>query len=203
MSLAFGIGANTLVFSTVRALLLRPLAVPDAARVFVLQGGGNNNHSFPNYLDLRDRSSDIADLAGYRVAEAAIDGGAGARSSWGYLATGNYFGMLGVQPALGRFFTPAEDVGRNAAPFIVLSHDYWLASFNGDREVIGRAIRVNGRPYTIVAVAAEGFHGTEVFFRPDFWVPMTEAPQLEGSPWIESRLASASTRTASTSLPSI
>jgi predicted permease len=97
--------------------------------------------------------------------------------------------MLGVQPAVGRFFTPSEDVGRNAAPFIVLSHDYWLASFNGDREVTGRAVRVNGQPYTIVGVAAQGFGGTEVFFQPDFWVPMTMAPQLEGSTWIESRRA--------------
>jgi predicted permease len=189
VSLAFGIGANALVFSTARALLFRPLPVPDAARVFILQSGGNNNHSFPNYLDFRDRSSGIADLAGYRVAEAAIDAGAGARSSWGYLATGNYFRMLGVQPAVGRFFTPFEDVGRNAAPFIVLSHDYWLGSFNGDREVIGRTVRVNGLLYTIVGVAPQGFNGTEVFFHPDFWIPMTMAPQLEGRTWIDSRRA--------------
>jgi len=189
VSLAFGIGANAFVFSAARALLFRPIPVPDASRVFILQATGNNNHSFPNYLDFRDRSSAVAELAAYRVTEAAIDAGAGARSSWGYLATGNYFTMLGLQPAAGRFFTAAEDVGRNAAPLIVLSHDYWRAFFNSDRGVIGRIARVNGRSYTIVGVAPEGFRGTEVFFQADFWVPMTMAPQLEGFNWIDSRRA--------------
>jgi predicted permease len=189
VSLAFGIGANTLVFSTARALLFRPLPVPDSGRLFVLQASGGINQSFPNYLDIRERSSKVADLVAYRVTEAALDAGAGARSSWGYLSTGSYFTMLGLQPAAGRFFTAAEDVGRNAAPLMVLSHDYWLAAFNGDRRAVGRTVTVNGRPYTVVGVAPRGFVGTEVFFRPDFWVPMTMAPQLEGGTWIDSRSA--------------
>jgi predicted permease len=189
VTLALGIGANALVFGTARALVLRPLPIPDPGNAFFLQLVGNDNHSFPNYLDFRDRSAEWANLAAYRVTEAAVDPGSGARPSWGYLATGNYFEMLGVQPAVGRFFTQSEDVGRNVSPYIVLSHDYWTTVFNGDRTVAGRAVRINGRPYTILGVGPRGFHGTEVFFRPDFWVPMTMAPQLEGANWIESRTA--------------
>src|SRR5258705_655457 len=107
LSLALGIGANSVVFSTARALLLRPLPVPNPEQVFFLQAiSGSSqsfdNLSFPNYLDFRDRATTVANLAAYRVTEAAIDSGSGARSSWGYLATGNYFDMLGVSPAVGR-----------------------------------------------------------------------------------------------------
>ena len=189
VSLALGIGANAFVFSTARGLLLRPLPIPDPQNVFFLQVVGNDNHSFPNYLDFRDRATTSVNLAAYRVTEAAVDAGVGARSSWGYLATGNYFEMLGVQPTVGRFFSPSEDAGRNQSPFIVLSHDYWISAFSADPTVTGRAIHINGRPYTILGVAPEGFYGTEVFFRPDFWVPMTMATQLEGANWIDSRTA--------------
>jgi predicted permease len=191
ISLGLGIGANSVVFGTARALLLRPLPIPEPDRVFFVQAsnssGSFDNFSFPNYVDFRDRAAPSMRLAAFRVAEASIDAGAGARSAWGYLATGNYFGMLRIQPAAGRFYTAQEDVGRNASPYIVLSNNYWQAAFDGDAAVIGRVVRVNGRPYTVVGVAPEGFHGTEVFFQPDFWIPMTMAPQLEGSVWIDSR----------------
>ena len=95
--------------------------------------------------------------------------------------------MLGVSPSVGRFYTPREDVGRNVSPYIVLSHDYWTAHLASDPGVAGRAIRINGQPYTILGVAPEGFYGTEVFFRPDFWIPMTMAQQVEGSGWIDLR----------------
>ena len=188
VSLAFGIGANALVFSTSRALAFRPLPVPDARNVFFVQARESDGNSYPNYLDLRDRGSAVATLAAYRVVDAAVDAGAGARSAWGYLATGNYFEMLGVRPALGRFFTAAEDVGRGAAPYIVLSHGYWRGAFAADPSVVGRTVRVNGHPYTVVGIGPEGFHGTEVIFRADFWVPMTMAPRVEAlAGWMDAR----------------
>jgi predicted permease len=189
VSIALGIGANALVFGTARGLLLRPLPIPQPDQVFYLQAGRADNHSYPNYIDLRDRSTNVAALAAYRVVEAAIDSGNGARSSWGYLASGNYFEMLGVRPALGGFFSAGEDVGRNAAPFIVLAFDFWRTSLGADGSIAGRVIRVTGQPFTVKGVAPEGFHGTEVFFRPDYWIPMTMAPQVEGSTWIDSRTA--------------
>ena len=97
--------------------------------------------------------------------------------------------MLGVRPALGRFFTAAEGVGRGAAPYIVLSHDYWRGAFAADPSIVGRTIRVNGHRYTVVGIGPEGFHGTEVIFRADFWVPMTMAPQVEMAGWMDARNA--------------
>jgi predicted permease len=191
VSLALGIGANAIVFSTLRALLLRDLPITHPERVFFVQpdAARSLNQSFPNYIDLRDRAAGAVDLAAYRITLAAVDVGSGARFSWGYLATGNYFEMLGVRPSVGRFFTPPEDVGRNAAPYVVLSYPYWQATFAADRNVIGRVIRINGRPYTVLGVAPEGFYGTEVFVRPDYWVPMTMARQVEGTGWIDERRA--------------
>ena len=191
VTLAFGIGANAIVFSTLRALLLRDLPIVRPDRVFFLQPdtARSLNQSFPNYIDLRDRSAGSVDLAAYRITLAALDSGSGARFSWGYLATGNYFEMLGVRPVVGRFFTPSEDVGRNAAPYVVLSYAYWQATFAADPSVPGRVIRITGHPYTVLGVAPDGFYGTEVFVRPDYWVPMTMARQVEGTGWIDARRA--------------
>jgi len=191
VTLALGIGANAVVFSTLRALLLRDLPIARPDQVFFVQPdpGPGLNHSFLNYIDLRDRAAESVDLAAYRITLAAVDVGSGARFSWGYLATGNYFEMLGVQPVVGRFFTPSEDVGRNAAPYVVLSYPYWQATFAADPSVPGRVIRISGHSYTVLGVAPDGFYGTEVFVRPDYWVPMTMARQVEGTEWIDSRLA--------------
>jgi predicted permease len=191
MTLALGIGANAIVFSTLRALLLRDLPVVRPDRVFFVQPDSDRSlsHSFLNYIDLRDRAADSVDLAAYRITLAALDTGSGARFSWGYLATGNYFEMLGVRPVVGRFFISSEDIGRNAAPYVVLSHPYWRATFAADPNVAGRVIHITGRPYTVLGVAPDGFYGTEVFVRPDYWVPMTMARQLEGTGWIDERRA--------------
>jgi predicted permease len=191
VSLALGIGANAIVFSTLRALLLRDLPVASPERVFFVQPDAARglNQSFLNYIDLRDRAAGSVDLMAYRITLAALDVGSGARFSWGYLATGNYFEMLGVRPVVGRFFTVSEDIGRNASPYVVLSYPYWRATFAGDRSVPGRVIRISGRPYTVLGVAPDGFYGTEVFVRPDYWVPMTMARQVEGTGWIDERRA--------------
>ena len=108
--------------------------------------------------------------------------------TWGYLATGNYFDVLGMSPALGRFFHQPDDMHPGHAPLAVMSYDCWQGRFGGDPSVIGRTVRLNRTPFTIVGVAPQGFRGTELFFRPDFWVPMMMEPQIEvGNDWLESR----------------
>src|ERR1700730_3965261 len=115
------------------------------------------------------------------------DGGAPVRT-WGYLATGNYFDVLGVKPALGRVFHQAEDRHEGDAPFAVLSYDCWIGRFGGDPTVIGRTVRLNRTPFTVVGVAPNEVRGTELFYRPDIWVPMMMEPQIEvGNPWLENR----------------
>jgi predicted permease len=190
LTLALGISANTVVFSFLDALILRPLPIPHPESVFFVQTAGTFSHSFPNYRDLRDRNLTFSELAGYRLAWMAVDGGADPVPTWGYLATGNYFNLLGLQPVRGRFFSPNDDVTRGGSPYAVLSYAYWQRQFDGDPDVVGRTIRINGLPYTVVGVAPRDFNGTEVFFRPDLWVPMTMQAQIEGRLSLDERRTS-------------
>jgi predicted permease len=191
LTLALGIGANATIFGVLDALLLRPLPVAAPDRLFFVerQYGGNNHfpsHSFPDYLDFKS-GTDAIELAAYRVAAMGLQTGAGADRAWGYLATGNYFQMLGVRPAVGRFFTPENDTARGASPYAVLSFDTWQRRFGGNPNIAGTTLRINGLSYTILGVAPRGFYGTEVAFRPELWVPMSMQPQIEGRSWLDER----------------
>lgn len=190
LTLALGVGANTVVFSFLRALILRPLPIARPESVFFVQSSTTFTHSFPNYRDLRDRNRTLSELAGYRLAWMALDMGSGASQAWGYLATGNYFQLLGIQPAAGRFFGPEDDVKPGGSPYAVLSYPYWQRQFDGNPAVVGSTVRINGLPYAIVGVAPRDFHGTEVFFRPNLWVPMTMQPQIEGWSSLDARRTS-------------
>jgi predicted permease len=189
VSLALGIGANTVVFSVVNALVLKPLPVQQPERVFFVQAGpGHPSTSFPNYRDLRDRSVSFDGLVGYRISPINLETGGTPVRTWGYLATGNYFDVLGVKPALGRFFHQQDDVRVGEAAYAVISYECWTGRFGGDPTVVGRTVRLNRTPLTIIGVAPQGFRGTELFFRPDLWVPMMMEPQIEvGNPWLDNR----------------
>jgi predicted permease len=193
LSLALGIGANTLVFSVVNALVLKPLPVAEPERVFFVQPGSRQyvSFSFPAYKDLRDRNVTFDALIGYRIAPMSLDATGGARRAWGYLATGNYFDVLGVKPAAGRFFHQEDDRQPGHSPFAVLSYDAWGARFARDPRIVGSTIRINRLPFTVLGVAPPGFYGTELFYRPEIWVPMMMQPQIEaGNPWLETRRTS-------------
>ena len=191
VSLALGIGANTVVFSVVDALVLKPLPIANPDRVFFVQGASGRSRasqSFPNYRDLRDRNVSFEGLIGYRITPINLEAGTQPLRTWGYLATGNYFDVLGVTPALGRFFHQQDDLRQGDAPYAVLSYDCWVGRFGGDRDVLGRTVRLNRTPFTVIGVAPKGFRGTELFYRPDIWVPMMMEPKIEvGNPWLENR----------------
>jgi predicted permease len=189
MSLALGVGANTLVFRVVNALVLKPLPVADPDRVlFVQRVGSFVSHSFPMYRDLRDRNVTFDQLAGYRITMMAVDANESATHEWGYLATGNYFDLLGINPVLGQFFHQSDDLVPGASPYAVLSYDYWWTRFGGNPAVVGSTIHINRRPYTVLGVAPAAFYGTEIFYRPTIWVPMTMQAHIEvGNPWLENR----------------
>src|SRR5438477_12458416 len=95
--------------------------------------------------------------------------------------TGNYFGALGIQPYLGRFFHAADERGPNSAPYIVLTYAYWHTHFQDDRGVVGRVVQLNKHPFTILGVAPADFRGTLLFVFPDFWVPLVNQEQVEGA----------------------
>ncbi len=182
LTLALGIGANAVVFSVLNALILHPLHVPHAESLYGIQHGNeaSSYQSYPDYLDLRDRNRSFDGLAAYNASQAGLDTGENPSRVWVVEVSGNYFDVLGIQPYLGRLIHPSDEHGPNSAPYIVLTYAYWHNHFQDDRGVVGRIVEVNKHPFTIVGVAPPGFHGTLVFFNPDFFVPIINVEQVEG-----------------------
>ncbi len=182
LSLAIGIGANTTIFTVANALLFRPPAgVVEPDRVVDIgvtrsPGGFNfNPSSYPNYLDIRERTTTLDGVYAYPLFPAAMSlGGAGntigAESVFGMAVTVNYFTVLGASPAAGRLFDAGDSEQPGASPIAVLSHAFWTRRFNKDLAIVGRTLTLNGHPFTVVGVAAEGFQGTGVRAG-DLWVP--------------------------------
>jgi predicted permease len=182
VTLALGIGANAVVFSVLNALVLRPVNVPNAQNLFMVQRFQYPSQSYPDYLDLRDKNRTFESVVGYNIiGPVGVDTGGNPTTAWPYMATGNYFDALGIQPYLGRFYHASDEKGMNSAPYVVLSYAYWNSYFHGDRGVVGRTITVNKHQFTILGVAPGSFRGTELFFAPAFWVPQVEQGLVEGS----------------------
>jgi predicted permease len=187
-TLALAIGANAVVFGILNALILRPLNVPRAESFYgIQQTSGWTYQSYPDYLDLRDRNRSFDGLAAYNITAAGLDMGKDPSRAWLYEVSGNYFDVLGIQPYLGRFIHSSDEHGPNSAPYIVLTHAYWHSHFQDDRGVIGRVVKLNKHPFTIVGVAPPEFHGTLLFFSPDFFVPLVNEEQLEGVSYLNDR----------------
>jgi len=182
LTLALAIGANSVVFGVLNALILKPLNVPHAESLYTIERGGykDQSTSYPDYLDLRDRNRTFEALTAYILIPVGMDTGRNPSQAWGYEVAGNYFDAMGVQPFLGRFFNVADEHGPNSAPYLVLSWSYWHSHFQDDRGVVGRVVQVNKHPFTILGVAPPAFNGTLLFFFPDFWAPMVQEEQLQG-----------------------
>jgi predicted permease len=180
LTLALAIGANAVVFSIMNAFILRPLNVPDAQNLFALWRMPANNmaESYPDYLDLRDRNRSFDALVAYNITQAGLDTGESPSRIWVEEASGNYFDALGLQPYLGHFFHASDEHGPNSAPYIVLTYAYWHTHFQDDRGVVGRIVQLDKHPFTIIGVAPPEFHGTLLFFNPDFFVPIVNHEQL-------------------------
>jgi predicted permease len=182
LTLALAIGANAVVFSVMNTFVLRLLNVPRADSLYALQHANkaSGHQSYLNYIDLRDRNRSFDGLIAYNVSGAGLDTGGNPTSSWIEEASGNYFDALGLHPYLGQFFHAADEHGPNSAPYIVLTYSYWHTRFQDDRSVVNRVVRVDGHPFTILGVAPPEFHGTLMFFNPDFFVPLVEDNLLNG-----------------------
>ncbi len=189
VTLALGIGANTTVFTFIENVLLRSLPVDHPRQLVSLGWGQMVNLSYPNYLDFKDRNTVFSNLAAVRFNPASIS--VEPRQNfrvWGFEVSGNYFPMLGIHPFLGRFFGPAEDDKPNAHPVIVISHRWWQSRLGGDPNAIGRSVKVNGFPFTVVGVAPASFLGTELIVTGDYWAPMTMESEIEpGNKWLSDR----------------
>src|SRR6184192_2146211 len=178
LTLMLGIGANVLVFGVVNAVLFRPLEVSNPQNLYELRlkpwtAWKLLTTSYPAFEDYQQRNTTFSGLAGF-------DGYSGGRLRWGnavkivsgYSTTGNYFDLLGVQPAIGRFFHEADVHGPNSAPYMVLSDGLWRSAFNADPGVVGTTVRLGKDPFMVVGVAPPRFHGTERFVWPDYWIPV-------------------------------
>lgn len=173
-TLAVAIAANTIAFGALNALVLRPLDVPHSENIYEPERASDKQtaDSYPNYLDLRDRNRSFDDLAAFTITQPGLDAGGNPTRVCGYQVTGNYFDVLGVKPYLGRLIHASDERGYGSAPYIVLTYGFWHSDFHADRNVVGRAVRLNKQPYTIIGVAPRGFRGTLLIFSPNFFVPI-------------------------------
>jgi predicted permease len=178
LTLALGVGATTAVFGVVDAVLFRDLAGvadPDRlVRVFT-QGSSGSLHANSSWADWRDLRAEVGALDGLAAYtdydRFTLELGESVETAPGGFVSGEYFGILGVRPALGRLLEPADD-SPAAPPAAVLSHELWRAGFGADGNVVGRTIRLNGNAFTVVGVADADFRGTSLVDRPAVWVPM-------------------------------
>src|SRR5262249_27007706 len=179
LPLAIGLGANPAVFPVANAVLFRPpSAVASPERLVDIgtskDGNGFGPSSFPNYIDLRDRTTTLEHVYAQNLLPKAMSLGVSGNSSgervFGSYVTLNYFAGVGVIPAAGRLFDAGDDSQPGAAPIAVLSHGFWARRFNRDPAIVGSRVLLDGRPFTIVGVTAEGFHGTTIRSG-DLWVP--------------------------------
>ena len=181
VTLAMAIGANAVVFSALNGLILRPLNLPHPGNLYLIQRGNdkNLNHSYPDYLDLRDRNRIFDGLMAYNITQAGLDNGKNPSTAWVYQVTGNYFDVLGVEPYIGRLIHASDEHGPNSAPYIVLTYAYWHSHFQQDSGVVGRVVQLNKQPFTIIGVTPPGFRGSVLIFTPDFFVPIEQ----QGDGW--------------------
>ena len=164
-----GIGASSTVFSVVNAMLLRPLPFHDPGRlVWITNGDDWTSTQSEHYSDLRELNRSFADLAGwsafYRVGDEELTGNGEPERLTSVPVTGNFFAVLGVQPAIGRSFTAEECQGRySAPPAMLLSYSFWRRRFASDPTVVGRTLTLNNGPVTVVGVLPASFDFGSVF----------------------------------------
>src|ERR1700730_3249178 len=179
--IALGVAANTQIFTLVNTLLLRPLPVRDAhslVQLFEIQPKRPPYPYFdyPLYKELAGRSSTLFQVAGQMEWILPLERGTDTQRSHAYGVTDNFFNDLGVRPLLGRLLTNGDD------HVAVLSYGYWVRSFGRDPKVVGQTVRIKGRPFQIVGVAAEQFDGTIVDSGSDLWIPFSTFPEFSAAP---------------------
>jgi len=187
VSIGLAVGAGATVFSLYDALLFRPLPVPDWSRVLTLSSrtpsGAFGGVSYADFRDFQRLTQSFSGLAATRTTffGFAKDRKDQPRMKAGFLASGNIFEVLGIQPVLGRAFRPAEDRAPARDAVTVLGYEFWHEELAADPSIIGKHILLNGVEFTVVGVAPESFTGMDQFFHPALYVPAMMAPALAKS----------------------
>jgi len=204
LSLAIGIGGTTVIFGVADTYLIRPwpgIADPDqlveVGRIDMPgpgpdTGDGFSTFSYPNYQDYLARQSVFQSFAASRIGD-AVGLGDGTRASRvaGEYVTTNYFSVLGTPIARGRDFVPDDLQLTVPASVAIISHRLWRSQFGGDPNILDRTVQLNGRPFSIIGVAAAGFNGHNIA-RADIWMPLTAFPDADlqrfgrrGQQWLD------------------
>jgi predicted permease len=182
LSLALGIGANTAIFELLNAVRLRTLPVKDPQQLALIKldtkdkgitgEGIGGITTFAQYEQVRDRNEGFLDLAAWGNSGFDLNTGGEVRNARGLYVSGNYFGALGVDPALGRLINPSDDVRGCGAPGVVISYPFWRHEYAQDASVIGKSITLDGHPFTLLGVTAPDFFGMEVGRQFDVAIPI-------------------------------
>jgi len=194
VSIALGIGANTAVFTLLDQVALRKLPIRDPGALVQIHNRDEENYggrlgngtelSWPMYVDFRDKAPGFDGVVARVLTQLHVGQNGISERTDAEMVSGNYFQVLGVDPAVGRLFTPADDDKPSGHPLAVLGHDYWRRRFAGRDDILGQAIQINGQPFTVIGVAARGFYGLELGTPADVFVPVTMQPQL-GPAWLK------------------
>jgi putative ABC transport system permease protein len=186
LAVALGIGASTTMFSSINALLLRPMPLmQDQERLvavsefFQKKADENAGTAFPDYLEWKKNVTTLDGIAAIQEATFIVSGGDKPERYLGGQISADAFSFMGVQPILGRLFRPEEDQ-LNAAPVALIGYEIWQNHFGGDRAVVGKTIPINGKQVTIIGVMPKGWRFPEIC---DLWMPlqMDEKEQPRGS----------------------
>src|SRR5579872_411609 len=185
-SMAIGIGATSAMFSFAEGILLQPLPVMKPDRVVNVATTGSASFgastalSNPDYIDVRDKNRTFDGLVASSYAPLGFspDRDTLPRMKFGMFVSGNFFHVLGVEPALGRGFRADEDQAEGRDAVVVLGHDFWMSQFAGSKSVLGSRIRLNGIEFTVIGVAPEEFTGIDQFLRPAMFVPLAMSGRM-------------------------
>ena len=208
--IAIGTGAVTTIASAINAMILRPIpGATDPDRLIAFDrrsadGREGASASYHLYQRMRDRSHTLTGVAAWGKADMTLSTGDAGTTVAGNLVSDSYFSVLGLRPALGRFFLREEDGARLAHPVVVVSYLYWTLHLGRDSSAIGKPLAVNGNQYTLIGVAPRGFHGVFSPIRIDAWAPLAMQPwlrpqrDLADDPWLWTfgRLRAGATRDA-------
>ncbi len=184
LTLAIGIGATTTVFSWINGILLHPYpGVEDPGRLVALEtlapSGEHVTTSYPDFRDFRDNIKLLEGIALAQPRPLNLGDETHAQRVWAEMVSGNFFDVLRVRPAAGRFFSGAEkDDAQGAHPVAVISYSLWQSRFQADPRIIGTSVRVNRYPFTVIGVAPKGFNGSMAGIAFEMWLPATMFGQV-------------------------
>src|SRR5580693_7739098 len=187
LSLALGIGANTAIFQLIDAVRLRTLPVEKPGELAYIDFAKGSQRSgrfstrsarltYAQWEQIHARTDGFSGTIAWSATQFNLAQGGEARYAEGVFVSGDFFSVLGVPTVLGRTFTAEDDVTGCGSPGAVISYAFWQRELGGDEGVLGRSVRLDGRPFTILGVTPPGFFGVEVGNRYDVGLPLCADP---------------------------